>query len=746
MQFARRKITGLGNLEGAQTSLAERLGMKFQPLIAASRAKLAQFLGEAATEGGAARGDVLFAPGGEMFYYDFLPQERALIVGGAWEDSKGTQAWEDYLREVEGAVQGLAGKELPILSPYFRLLSEESRPLQMGEWERKVAAALRQPGLRSTLQIIAQKGTVSLPEAAQGRSLFEVGEEVQALAEMGLICCEFEVFCKETGQKVSRVASMAALDEAAKRGFRCVHCGHPISQEQIVQILSITESGLTLSQPNMWLVYIVGAALSDCGVSGEHILYRSENEGRYCEVFADYHGSLLMFSIAESGLCANSVFRIITRSRFFHPDYTFAVTPVAANMEAQRVIKSEQARMQIVDNLDELADSIRSVSRQADRALVSRLLEDLNGITALEIGESVGRYFFGPRPQAASEPEVSAEEPLESAAIAQPLPLEEETPAAAAEEPILEESQPQVASEPVAIQEEPLEEIQPAALESTATFEEELQEITAPTEAQEVAPTPEPVEEEVVEPFWSVYSEDLLQDIAQLRDQLEQGGDPDLLEEKINAISELGEASAMIVAEDGMAFLGALETCPDPDSAAAFLPELSAALTPAVEEQNLGSLHRVWMGYPEGSFDVYPAADGLNLMIHAPQVGSLEYGGHASAEDTLDKALLGLTVLDSFFDAIIVQEEAIIGSTTQECDALALATQGMAQAVGSYLGELGLEGWKALLFEVDGQLLALYPLPEEAVLVCILDKTAHESVWRCDIPARLGRVREAMLR
>ena len=112
--------------------------------------------------------------------------------------------------------------------------------------------------------------------------------------------------------------------------------------------------------------------------------------------------------------------------------------------------------------------------------------------------------------------------------------------------------------------------------------------------------------------------------------------------------------------------------------------------------------------------------------------------------DTLKKSLVGLTVIDSFFDAVIVMDDVVVESTTQDCDDIAMAAARMYGAAASYLSELSAGKCSALVVDTDNQMLAIYPLKDESVIVCILDKGAAESVWRRDIPGKLERVQEAL--
>lgn len=870
MQFVRRKLTDLHSISDSKNALADLLGQKFRPVISGGHERFVEMLGKEGTLA-SLDGDVVITPAGAMFYYHFLSEENALVVGGAWDEKDGTSAWEEYLELVNKAVPQAKIKELPVVSPYFEFLREDSEPLQVGSWERKAAACLRSPGVRQLLKIVSERGVVSLPEAAQGRSVFEVGEDVKTMADMNIINCEFEVFCKETGQKVSRVSSLAALDEAAKRGFRCFHCGKAISDEQIVQSLSVCPQGAVLARRNMWLAYTVGAALLDCGVSSEHILFRSEDNNSSCEVFADYKGSLLMFSISEQGLDANSVFRIITRSRFFHPDCTFAVTSGAVSAEAYKVIEAEGERMFIVSDIDTLQETINSVSDRACRSVVGDFLADIDAMTSVNVGRIVGEYFLGtpevkvpsaaveaavetlasavsskdiesevaaateeliaeafkPQTVAAEEPvaevvvepaAVAAEEPaaevVEPEAIAAEEPVAEtaEPEAVAAEEPAAEAIEPEVAvteepaaeavdPEAVAAEEPATEVVEPEAITAeepvaetvepeAVAVEEPVAEVAEPeavaveepvaeaiepkiaaTEQAEVSEIETELEEkkekvelpelEVAQPevevspvseeitpdqpaFLSAGSESLSGIVNRLLEQLLENNDPDSLEANLNAISDLGTSSAMIVADDGMPFLGAMETFSDPDSAAAFQPEFVNTINSIADEVSLGTVQRAFIAGEAGCLDLYPTADNLTLAVHTTETGSLKYGGRLVEGDTLKKSLVGLTVIDSFFDAVIVMDDVVVESTTQDCDDMAMAAARMYSAASNYLSELSVGKCSALVVDTDIQMLAVYPLKDESVIVCILDKGAAESVWRRDIPGKLERVQEAL--
>lgn len=778
MQFIRRKITGFGCIGSFKAAFASALGKEFNPIISGGKAQLGTLLGGAGGAAPESEGEIFAAPQGEMFYCRFLPEENAVVAGGVLRDGSSMQSWNKF-SEALSVVPGSVVSDLPVVSPYFDLLREDSEPLHIGEWERKASLCMRSSGVRQILRVVASKNTVTLTEAACGRPLLEVGDDVRVMDEMGIICREFEVFCKETGQKVSRVASLAALEEAAKRGFRCFHCGKAISDEQIVQSLSVCDNGVSLAHKNMWLVYSVGAALLDCGVEADKILFRHEADFSICEIFADFKGSLLMFSVSEDGLSADSIFRITTRARYFHPDYSFAVTASPVGGEAYKVIEAEGGRMSIVDDLNNLTAVIKSVSEKASRATVCELLDGMSEFTCVDVGSVVGEYFLGaPEPEAVPEAEkapaaeaVPAAENAPAAApaagpdpepaevqAAEPAPevhIEESEPVPEADEKPAAAAEPEAEAAPAAgIEPEPVVEVQAAEPEAEAPAEEpeavpEPDEIpesdteSLNSSAEDI--NPEPVNEV---PFLEPSPELLDELVAKMRDHILESDDTDAWEKTICEISALDGVSAMIVGGDGMPIVG-MESIPEEEAAtaemaAAYLPELIGDVSGAADEAGLSGLHRICIAGEGGVLDVYPSAEDIYLCIHSRNSGSFAYSGSSGDDKNTSKALMALTVIDSFFDAVIVQEDVVVDATTKDCDDIAMAAVRMGASASSYLSNSGLEPWKLLLIDTESQLLAVYPMHDSANIVCILDRNAHESVWRSEIPGKLSRIQEAL--
>ncbi|MBQ7503111.1 hypothetical protein IJT93_10485 [bacterium] len=691
MQFIRKKLTEFDNIERIKGIIAGAVSHVASPIISGGRTRLFELLGRE-YDGGLPHSDVFMTADGIIVFYNFIKEENAMIIGETYGDDQQGGLLQKAVEAILRAEPDIRCEDYCMVSPYFNLLREDSKSLRMEEWECRAAECMKNAGVRDLLSVIANKKSVSLPEAAQGRSVFEVGEDVQKMDELGIICREFEIYCKKTGQKVSCVSSLAALDEAAKRGFRCFHCGKAISDEQIVQSLSISEGGAKLAVHNMWLVYFVGAALKACGVKPEHILFRYEADYNFCDIFANYKGLLLMLTVSESGLNADSVFRIMSRAKFFHPDYVFAVSPSKVNAETLRLTETCEGNLSVVDELDNLEAAVKKVTAESDKRMIVRFLKDFDKLTCVDVGSIVGEYFLQTPDGSAVDLEEKLFADINSALSGK------------AKDKKKADSADDAAEEEIEV------------LGEAQTFMPEISDI-------------------------------IIGCAEKLRNYMIDMEETDAMEELLGKISSEEGCSAMIVGDDGMPLLGSMDSLDNFEDAAALLPELTASLNDSASEASMGNIVRICAAYKNGEFNIYPNADNMSLMIHSGSVGSLKFFGKPAKNDNLNKSLLGLTVIDNVFDAIIVQEDVVVDATTANCDDLALAVSRMCGRVNDYLSnDLGLGVWQCLSVETDTQLLAAYPLHDNSVIVCILDiKAADDSVWRKDIPGKLARVEAALI-
>ncbi len=777
MQFIREKLSCSFDKK-AESSIFGALESEFSPVVAGGRRELLKDLHlNADNSAEDFSGDLFVSPEGALCFYKISTEHNAITAGAVWNEESGRSSWDKFRGILSKASGFDAWQADPILSPRFVMLLEESQLLDAGEWERKAAAVLQRPQLRRLVKIINSKVNISLQAASEGRPLKEVGAEVQGMEEMGVINREFQVFCRETHQMVTCVSSLAALDDASGRGFKCFHCGRSISEEQIVQTLGITPQGLRLAQPNMWLAIMVGAELIDLGVDPAHIVYRSEDNYQTVEVFADVLGSLFMFSIQEDGVTPGSAFRFLARTRFFNPDFGFIVTPKAVSREASSVVSGGE-NIYIADNMADLGKLIKDAIEKSSKHVISDLLNCFSNMTELCVGDIIGNYFLGAEAKVeepAAELEAQAVVPIvEPEAVTPELAISENSadidslqvaseeqdndnvilePEASYEQ--TEEPQAEVAE---AIQEniEPVNEALPVNEETANAVpsdnEVNVVAVSVPEEAQSsvVEETASEFDEAICEP--SVFAE-MSGAIAEIMAQIPEiyeSNDTDSVSALLEQFSAVEGASAMLADSEGSTFAGAMETCEDPDMAAALQCDLVAGVSAKLEDAGLGSLKYVYICGRPGTIGVYAAEEGLNLVVHSEfelqnEVVAKDAGGR-KRRDAFKFALSKIRELPGVMGAVIAKSDGMVNEADMPSNLDLNTVEHIANAAGHILSEGAAEFAEnmnyapiiGILVGTNEAAYSIIPLGMSHMLVTQLEPGASEQLWRVSIPDRAG--------
>jgi len=726
MQFIREQLTGTLSRE-AEASLLGTLHGQFWPVVSGTRREWSRALELGSVEEPAG-GDLILTPEGELMYYQVSPGRDSVVAGGAWASDSGADRWEAFRDLLSRALGSRTWKPHPLVSQAFQRLQEEAITLRVGERERWAARVLVSPEIRRLLQLIAGSPGSILQQAAEGRPLPEVGAEVEQLDGLGLLSREFEVYCRKTEQKISRVSSLAALDEASGRGFKCFHCGRSISQEQIRQLLTVTPEGLRLSRPNVWLAMLLGGLLVEKGVDPTRVLWRQEPTHQIVEVFADVEGSLLMFQVLEDGVSADRAFRFLARTRFFNPDAGFLVTPIPVQPEARRVLRSREARLDVFDRLDELGDRIEEALEQASQRVVRRLLSEFSSETSVPLGHLVGEYFLGPVQESPDDSihgtTLEVEDQVEA------LPQAKETTPTDAIAPY---EFPQFTS---------MEEPAPELLPPPSPEEDSLSETPIPPMiedfAQEVIPGPVGLVGQDREGILETLIPELLAHLASSGP----GGDDEELTEHLRQVAELEECSAMLADSDGLPFLGELDTLEESDLVAALHVELLGSVRRILEEVGMSGPEALSLEGANGRFQVHPSVEGLSLLVHLGRGGSDAEeevaaslsGEMALREAMLKKSLEAMSRLEGVRGSLVSQREglpieALLPDELQADHLAALLAQVLTECE-VFVDQVGMAPLRQVLLRTSEAWYSLVLLGSEGFLATILEPGTSREIWR----------------
>ena len=687
MQFIREKLTGSFQSQ-AGGNLLQALDDAFKPVIFGATEELFKEKSQFLPQGVCGRkliGDLFVTESKDVFFYRFSPKFDSLVAGAVCNSERGNSDWRRFRDGLSGFLGRRDWKNDIDVSDKFKMLAEETQPLVVSDWERQAAVALQQPSLRELINVISKTDSCTLQEAAGDRPVEEVKEDVQMLVDLGVITSEFEVYCRQTRQKVSCVASLEALDEASKRGFKCFHCGHAINEERVVQVLSITNNGRRFTSKNMWMAFLVGAALTDEGVDPQNISYRSENQGEIVEIFADVRGALFMLSVSEDEITPGAAFRFLTRTRFFDPDWGFLVTPVEVGTDARLVVSNGSDRFAVVEGLASLGEAVRLGVTRAAQKEVMDLLCKFDGLTSIDVGRWASEYMMGPDEVIGgdSEPEAS---------------------------PIV-----QAESEEVDIDDE-----------------EEVQE----------------KEEPQVEPARAAIAiSDITGKILERLPQAVESTDTDEVNVLVCSVSGLPGCSAMVAGADGMSFLGCLDTVDDSDTVAALQLDLMQSVTKALSAYDKGALRSVMLCSDSETLHVHASVDGYNLITHqrSAEIDAIKKvdDSHKKSVMRLKKALQGLVSLPGVAGSVAFDNNGEVLQAVGLDNALDLAgyfAQLVKESFAPFCTDTSLNPQHAFLVQTENNSYHLLCLPDEKYLLSVLHTTTPAYVWRNDISFEAGYV------
>ncbi|MEW6277419.1 MAG: hypothetical protein AB1758_02270, partial [Candidatus Eremiobacterota bacterium] len=361
-------------------------------------------------------GEMFLTPSGEILYYLVAADRRSLEVGSVSEtDSSILLDFRHSIEEILG--NGKKWTALPSVSERFTMIREDADPFRATPQDMEAAELLSRQGVRHLLGEVRENPGAQLSTLKGGR---ELEEDANQLDRMGLISRIFEVFCRDTGNKLLRTESYDALVEASNRGFKNFLSGRPILEERVEQLLSLTERGRRLSGANTWLALMVARVIQGCGIPERDILWLSEKDGRLLDLFVAYQGALFVFEVHERAVTPDQAFRFLTRSRYYRADAAFLVCPEQLGRDSSQVLNRSGAEtLFVIEDLAELPARLAQVMARSSADNVQRLLARFQELTVLKVADLVGEHLLGPVPE---EPEAEpGPESLEPEAVEEAL-------------------------------------------------------------------------------------------------------------------------------------------------------------------------------------------------------------------------------------------------------------------------------------------------------------------------------------
>lgn len=776
MHLVRERVTARVSTE-LEDSLWKHLCSQFQPLVTDVALGLRRVL-ELEIKPNRSGGEMFLAASGEVLYYLVGGDRKSLEVGAV--SNLESSIFLDFRAAIEEILGSKKWSPMPSVSDRFRMMMEDAEPFRASPQDLEAAEGLSRPAIRNLLSEVRNRPGALLSSFPAKRPTPEVASDANELDRFGLVTRVFEVFDRESGNKLLRTESYDALVEASNRGFKNFMSGRPILEERVEQLLTLTERGRRLSQPNIWLAFLVARELQRCGVLEQDILWMSERDARILDLFVAYQGALLFFEVQEDQVAPDQAYRFLARSRYFQPDAAFLVCPRHLNRDSVKVLlraDQKEPSVYVVDDLGTLETRLKEVMERSSTQNVQRLLSRFENLTVLRVGDLIGEHLLGPAPEEPvaepDEPEVESESVSMTTTVTSTLPddidalvgeLLEDVDVSVSAGPLSDDHEEELALSGTPLEAE--EELTAALEDLPVHFDEGLESETMVTE-QELVHTEleELLEEEIILEETSVteeidFGEELVpemglpehertneerleQIVRHVLEDLQTQGLTTRVKEVEDLLAEVAEVegcSASLASREGLIVAGRLETTGDHALVAALQSALYDAFARGTDEGELGWLASLSVEGGQSRLFIQPAIDDLHLLVH-------EARGHREHEDAAS-SLPGELVLREAILKKVMEDlgrlEGVQGNLVTSRDGLPIdyqveeelnlevlgvvLTQAMVDSEWA-LERLEMAPARQFLLRTEHRWFSVIPLDREAVMITLLAPDIPRDVW-----------------
>ncbi len=345
-------------------------------------------------------GDLYFDKKNSNIYYVSIPDGKNFIEAGMLGEKDTKEPFEDFKSSVMSTV--MAGrqidsdhwKEINYINPKFAMLKENSLPGMINQEERNIASVLSDKETRNILSEISQNGTSFVEELANRHENGKLFEILEKMSNNGLINKEYFVFCRKTGQQVSRLFNIDSIQEASTRGLKCPHCGKTFMEEKIDQGISLTKLGRKFTRSNSWLIVYLMSLMEKLGIEPENIAVRQESDYKNIDAFINHFGRLIYISLKDEQQQLSDTYIFEKRMKIFKPDISIYITESPLSESLRHFIKNSGEETVIIESAKEAEEKISEILESQKQACVKETLKSFENFSGITINKIVADYLF----------------------------------------------------------------------------------------------------------------------------------------------------------------------------------------------------------------------------------------------------------------------------------------------------------------------------------------------------------------
>lgn len=776
--------------------LWEDLSKSYKPLLHKVRADNREKIGLDFMDGSLFyRGDIFFTESDQLLYYLTSGDKKSIEAGTILTTDEGRQIFSGFREKIRDMVlfdksQLTSWEPVKLENRQFDLIKEETRTLEVDRMETEAAFVMKDDNLRHLLKKISEKGSCFQNELMKGEEDYDTPGMLNQLEILGLISKEFYIFCRKTGQQISKINSLASLEDARTHGFKCFNCGRLISEEKISPQVKCSELGEKFSQANYWLALHLIYILEDLGINIEKIYYKTEKDNKVFDLFVNSYGHFFMFEIKDEPVRLEDVFMFLSRVNLFKPFRAILISPHPVPLDVHMYLKNYRGTpLTLVEGLDELEDYIIDCFRHKQEAYLECLFREFTGETEIDILHIfLEKFFVGGEKIVIRRPERKFGKVIEEAfeeviekmeEFTEVLPGEEleeiapltlEMPAVAMETieietedmGIIEEEEteiPQIQEE--VPMEEPLEEETPEPVEEekpavagekgiNKMLEEEMQKVEESDELTmdfEVSLPTEVLPIEEISPVIDTSEEDLeskVEDILGIIKTEGIVGNYSLLEEELKKIKEIDSFSAVIVDSDGLIICSDLDDNVDSFALSAYSSVIMQTVSNTLDELGFKKAWSVHIKGINGRVRIFPVNGEIVVAYEERKTREVEdEGGLLPGEVVLREAIMkkvleDLVKIDGIIGNIITGRDGLIIEShlpeTVDPETLGYLTSMVISENEKFLNAIQVGEIQQILIKTPDILYNMTPIKSEAVLTTCLESGVPREVLQSRLP------------
>ena len=741
------------------------------------------------------RGDIFFTDAGQLLFYQYLKNENCVETGSLINSEEESPIYIEFRDKVHDVLNlqksGKHWEPVPFSNKQFDLIKQEASILKIDKKEMNAAFEMKDDGLRNLLRTITEKGSCFQDDILKGPGDFETPTQLAKLEELGLISKEFFIFCHDTGQQISRVNSLAALEDARDHGFKCFSCGRLISEERISPQIKPSELGLKFSQSNYWLALHLIYILGNMGNTVDEVAYKTEKENRVFDLFYNVMDQFLMFEVKDEPIKLEEMFLFLSRINFYKPISAIMMSSHEVSPEVNLYLKNYEGDIPLIliEGFDDLESKIARSFENINNNYQKELFRQFGDQTPIRVMDLFTEKYFAGEGKASEMPEKIEEEIPEEETPAVTELIEgigelipgadlNALPAITGEIPGAFQTMEILPDMTIQISPEHEEEIETPETPGETFGEEEAQEKVLETAEEIITEEMEKQKEEAAEEFVIDFMESLPTEVLPV-DELSMGIDTseeDLdnqsqailqfikdegiagnslkIREELEKINDIGLYSSVVVDTTGLVISNDLAVTIKAAPLAAYSAAIVDNIQNFLEESGMAKAQSIHLEGKTGRIKIYPGENASVVAYEERKAGDYEdEGGMLPGETVLREAILkkvleNLSKTDGIVGSVIAGRDGLIIETnlpsSLDSDTLGYLSSMVINENERYLEVVEGGPIRQILIKTSETFYNIIPIEAEGIFTTCLDPYIPREVWQSQLPQSAMMIKSAL--